>query len=100
MIKKIETIKDFGDKKINEIIDWINFHNGINEHPLKTVGIEDKKTLSDEIKDASKMVICGGNWIYADNVKQFIKDIKEDVVNLHHSSVIGIINKRAGKRLI
>jgi len=26
MIKKIENIKDYSDRKINEIIDWINKH--------------------------------------------------------------------------
>lgn len=82
-----------------------------------TIIVEEKKTLSSEVKDGSKVLIKGGYWYDEDKIKEFIKDIKEDVEKafakgcadidpeetdvapLDDKEVIEIINKRAGERL-
>ncbi|KKN44332.1 hypothetical protein LCGC14_0694340 [marine sediment metagenome] len=71
---------------------------------------EKKQTLSDKWIRANEDEVCGDmNKFYLRDVKQFIKDIKEDIKKLGVESSIEqefnrelfeVIDKRAGKRLI
>ena len=73
------------------------------------------KTLSDKIEKTNEETILEyeipedeQEWIYAKNVKQFIKDLKEEFYNEcrhdtpYHSSphIIEVIDKLAGDKLI